>query len=146
MLALSDQLKGYQSPEVFYKNYRNMHRKSPVLQSLFNKVKGLKASSFIKNRLHYKRFSLNIAKLLKNICKRLLLLFSSNKTINFIKNVALRSSVSEAATVCSVRKDVLRNFAKFTGKHLCQNPFLIKLQASGTEEHLFLLNTSSGCF
>ena len=23
---------------------------------------------------------------------------------------------------CSVKKDVLRNFAKFTGKHLCQSP------------------------
>ena len=24
---------------------------------------------------------------------------------------------------CSVRKDVLKNFAKFTGKHLCQSLF-----------------------
>ena len=30
---------------------------------------------------------------------------------------------------CPVRKCVLRNFAKFTGKHLCQISFLIKLQA-----------------
>ena len=30
----------------------------------------------------------------------------------------------------SMKKGVLRNFAKFTGKHLCQSPFLIKLQAS----------------
>ena len=28
---------------------------------------------------------------------------------------------------CSVKKGVLRNFAKFTGKHLCQSLFLIKL-------------------
>ena len=28
------------------------------------------------------------------------------------------------------KKGVLRNFAKFTGKHLCQSLFLIKLQAS----------------
>ena len=28
------------------------------------------------------------------------------------------------------KKCVLRNFAKFTGKHLCQSLFLIKLQAS----------------
>ena len=28
---------------------------------------------------------------------------------------------------CSVRKDVLRNFAKFTGKHLCQGLFLNKI-------------------
>ena len=31
--------------------------------------------------------------------------------------------------MCSVRKGVLRNFAKFTEKHLCQSLFLIKLQA-----------------
>ena len=30
---------------------------------------------------------------------------------------------------CSVRKGVLRNFTKFTRKHLCQGHFLIKLQA-----------------
>ena len=31
---------------------------------------------------------------------------------------------------CSVTKDVLRNFAKLTGKHICQSIFLMKLQAS----------------
>ena len=30
---------------------------------------------------------------------------------------------------CSVKKGVLRNFAKFTGTLLCQNLFLIKLQS-----------------
>ena len=40
---------------------------------------------------------------------------------------------------CSVKKVFLENFAKFTGKHLCRDSFLIKLQA-------FLQNTSSGCF
>ena len=30
---------------------------------------------------------------------------------------------------CSVKKGVLKNFAKFTGKHLCQSLFLIKLYA-----------------
>ena len=34
---------------------------------------------------------------------------------------------------CSVRKGVLGNFAKFTGKHLCQSLFLIKLQALGLQ-------------
>ena len=32
---------------------------------------------------------------------------------------------------CSVKKVVHRNSAKFTGKHLCQSLFLIKLQAPG---------------
>ena len=27
--------------------------------------------------------------------------------------------------MCSVRKDVLRNFAKFTGKHLCEGLFML---------------------
>ena len=33
----------------------------------------------------------------------------------------------------SVIKGVLRNFTKFTGKHLCQRLFLIKLQALGLQ-------------
>ena len=33
----------------------------------------------------------------------------------------------------SVRKGVPRNFAKLTGKHLCQSLFLIKLQAEAKE-------------
>ena len=28
------------------------------------------------------------------------------------------------------KKGALKNFVKFSGKHLCQTPFLIKLQAS----------------
>ena len=63
-------------------------------------------------------------------------------------------------------KDVLRNFTKFTGKHLCQCLFFNKVairrpatflkRDSGTgvflwiwwnlQEHLFLQNTSGGCF
>ena len=40
--------------------------------------------------------------------------------------------VSEVvARICSVRKGVLRNFIKFTGKHMCDRvSFLIKLQPS----------------
>ena len=30
-------------------------------------------------------------------------------------------------SVCTVKKGVLRNFAKFTGKHLCQSLFLNKV-------------------
>ena len=37
------------------------------------------------------------------------------------------------------KKGVLRNFAKFTGKHLCQSLFLIKLQAGGTGVFLWIL-------
>ena len=45
-------------------------------------------------------------------------------------NRMLRSMVSNRSSHrrCSVKKGVLRNFTKFTGKHLCQGRFLIKLQ------------------
>ena len=33
---------------------------------------------------------------------------------------------------CSVRKGVFRNFTKFTGKHLCQSPFLNKVAGLGS--------------
>ena len=34
---------------------------------------------------------------------------------------------------CSVRKVVLRNFAKFTGKELCQSLFFNKVKVSGLQ-------------
>ena len=33
----------------------------------------------------------------------------------------------------SIKKGALRNCVKFTGKHLCQSLFLIKLQGSGLQ-------------
>ena len=48
---------------------------------------------------------------------------------------------TEAVTQsCSVKKSVLKNIAKFTGKHLCQSLFLIKLQDRGL--HLYLKSDS----
>ena len=56
--------------------------------------------------------------------------FMSETTDSYVARYAsgvwLRSSCPEV----SYKKDALRNFAKFTGKHLCQVSFLIKLQAS----------------
>ena len=42
--------------------FRNIHRKAPVLESLFNKVAGLHVCNFIKKRLQYRSFSVKIAK------------------------------------------------------------------------------------
>ena len=62
----------------------NIHGKTPVLVSLFNKVLGLKAGSVIEKRLQRRCFPVNIAKylratILKNICERLLLEGAFNK-------------------------------------------------------------------
>ena len=47
--------------------FRNIHRKTPMLESLCicNKVKGLKACSFIKMRLQHRCFPVNIVKFLR---------------------------------------------------------------------------------
>ena len=58
-----------QPPDVYKKTskkFRNIHRKTPVLESYFNKIAGLKACNFIKKKLQHSCFPVNIAKL-KNI-------------------------------------------------------------------------------
>ena len=65
--------------------------------------------------------------ILKNICEQLLL--------------KIRISVTNSEAVlqrCSVKKGALRHFAKLTGKYLCQNLFLIKLQAWDSGAGVFL--------
>ena len=47
-----------------------------------------------------------------------------NTRSNFSKGYRLESEA--VAQRCSVRKGVLRNFAKFTGKYLCQSLFFNK--------------------
>ena len=44
------------------KKIRNIHRKTPVLESLFNKLACLKACKFVKKRLQHRYFPVNIAK------------------------------------------------------------------------------------
>ena len=78
-----------------------------------------------------------------------------------LRDAKLKSSCAEVF----YKKGVLRNFVPFTGKHLCQRPFLIKLQAwpaillkKGLWHRCFLVNvtkflrtpflqnSSGGCF
>ena len=54
----------------------------------------------------------------KTICNGLLLYWSTDETLRIFLST-LRSSHG----YCSVRKNFLRNFAKFTGKNLCQSLF-----------------------
>ena len=64
-----------------------MHRETPVLKSLFNKVAGLKACSFIKKRLQHRCFPVNIAKFLRApILKNILSHFAKSLS-HFNENV-----------------------------------------------------------
>ena len=91
-----------QPPGMFCKKrcsskFCNIHRKTPVLESLFNKVEG-QACNFIEKRLQHRCFPVNIAKflktpILKNICERLLLIF--DKDLNsFLISVAFHIETS----------------------------------------------------
>ena len=42
-------------------------------------------------------------------------------TSDFLQNLKLYAIYSSCNRKCSIRKGALRNFAKFTGKHLCQS-------------------------
>ena len=60
--------------------FGNAHRKTPVLELLFNIFAGLEDCNCITKRFQYKYFLVNIVKILttpilKNICGRLLLYF-----------------------------------------------------------------------
>ena len=70
---------------VFLK-YRKFHRKTPMLESLLNKVSGLQICSFIKKRLQGRCFPVKFANflrtpILKNICEQLLLEFLSHSSM-----------------------------------------------------------------
>ena len=93
------------------KNFRKFHRKAPVFESLFNKAADLRACNFTKKRLRY-------CVIFKNI-----LFYSRNPPMAASEIlITYRSSHQR----CFVKKGVLRNFAKFTGKHLCQSLFFNK--------------------
>ena len=62
-----------------------------------------------------------------------------NKKTFFKKSNYVDNSVRSSHQRCSIKKGALRNFAKFTGKHLCQSLFLIKL-------HLFYKTPPGDCF
>ena len=87
-----------------------------MLEFLLNKVAGL-------------------TPILKNICQRLLLHCTHTThcylSVLFYMQYLLphhHCHYSEAvARRCSIKKDVLRNFAKFTGKYLCQSLFFNKV-------------------
>ena len=59
-----------QPPEVFYKKrcsykFRKIHRKTPVPESLFNKVAALRPATLLKKRLWHRYFPVNFVKSLK---------------------------------------------------------------------------------
>ena len=88
-----------------------------MMESIFNKVAGLKE--------HYGWLLLYI-KLMSNVNREIADIYLQYNILSFVSLSCLSSSRS-SHRMCSVRKGVLRNFAKFTGKRLCQSLFVNKV-------------------
>ena len=101
------------------KKFRNIHRKTSVLKSLFNKVASLQACNFIKTRLQHRCFPVNIAartSILKNICERLLLSITLSKEVGHSKEVN-----HQALTAKSDNATKIGNFPGITWSFCRQN-------------------------
>ena len=98
-----------QPPEVFCKKrcsleFRKFHRKTPVLESLFNNFAGLQAWNFIKKILQHWCFPMKFAKflrtpILKNIWEKLLLFVSPQNTIT---SGGGEFALDETSTECKI--------------------------------------------
>ena len=109
-----------QPPEqkVFCKKkvFLKFHKKALLLEPFFNKVAGL-------------------TPILKNICQRLLLHYTHTthcylSVLLYIQHLLPHHHCYYSEVVvrmCSIRKGVLRNFEKFTGKHLYQSLLFDKI-------------------
>ena len=81
------------------------------------------------------------------IYKRIIQKVRTLKITTFWPNhlACILTSSRSSHRMCSLRKSVLRNFAKFTGPHLCQSLFFNKV-AGLRPEHLFFRTPPDSCF
>ena len=97
-----------------------------------HRMNGGKACSFIKKETLTQVFSYRFCKISKNTFFTEHFRTTTSILLNnhyFIANAKFTQWSEAAIQICSAKKGVLRNFAKFTEKYLCQSLFLIKLQA-----------------
>ena len=91
-------------PEVFCKKgilkKLQISKKTPLLESLLNKVAGLQVCNFTKKRLHHRCHPVKFVKylripILKNICERLLLQFLSHGSefITYVMDLSTKNKV-----------------------------------------------------
>ena len=92
------------------KNSTKFTRKNLCQSLFFNKVVGLRPATLLKKGLWHKCFLVNFVK--------------------FLRPPFLQNASGRLLLVVFCIKSIPRNFSKFTGKHVCQVSFLIKLPAS----------------
>ena len=64
-MALYFEMYRSRRSQMFFKNFHNIYRKTPGLESLFSKVAGLQDCNFIQKKLQHRLFPVNIAEFLR---------------------------------------------------------------------------------
>ena len=104
-------------------NIQQIYRRKPCRSVICNFIEiTLRHGCSLATLLHIFR-----TPFIKNTSGQLLLNFNVSITVSLIILIVLYRSNHRS---CSVGKGVLKNFAKFTGKHRAKVSFLIKLHAS----------------
>ena len=116
----------------FLKNFAIFTEKHLYCSLSFNKVAGLRPATLLKERLQYRCFPVNIAKLLRAAFfiehlrwLRLYILDGWQGSENTCKEYHSKYFRSSHPGV--FWKKWIKTFAEFTGKHLCQSLFLNKV-------------------
>ena len=99
-------------PNKCSKKFRIFHWKTPLLETLFNKVEGPQPCNFIQNRLQHRRFPVKFAvifgaPMLKNISERLLLsvIITEKKFLENLETLRNRSTSCEDCFLGTVESD-----------------------------------------
>ena len=136
--------------------FRSSHQRCSVNKKVFLEISQnyqentcLRPATLLKKRLWHRCFPVNFVKFLRtpflqNTSGWLLLFFFSQTEYQAKKSWALnilKKIDRSSHRRCSIRKGVLRNFAKLTRKHLCRSFFFNTV--SGLNEEWLLIFTES---
>ena len=121
---------------VVLKNFRNLHRKTPLLEKLYEKETTTQVFFFeyckiFKKSLFYRVSAVVASGHLHCFLSLIFLSFSS-------------SSFRSSHRRCSIKK-LFYSFAILTGKHLCLSLFLIKFRVEDLQ-HLLKRDSNTGVF
>ena len=141
--------------------FRKIHRKTPVPGPFSNKVAGLRPSKkFLRTPFVQNTFGRLLLKNNQQTFENLFRIFLIYEFLfrktgeSFIVSfffVSVKKQYRSSRSEVFCLKDILKNFAKFTGKHLCQSlslnePAGFRTQNFAVFKTRVLQNTTSGCF
>ena len=126
------------------KVFRNIYRKTPVLESPFNRLAGFKTCNFFNKRLQQRCFPVNIIKFLrtlisKKFCKQLLLPF-----LLLTVNISSQELVSALNSIVALQRSSSR-FKEFSLGYLVVGSSLIRKMKNQPKWSLVAIRCTIRC-